>query len=71
MKFKGIVKNSTFSKLLYHSGDFFGGDFDILTDKPVFLPHDGGIVYSTRKADFLARRKNVKYWEIWQIFGGV
>lgn len=70
MKFKGILKNRTFFKLLYHSGDFFNGKFDELTNKPVFLP-SGSVRYSTRKADFYACRRSVKYWEIWQVIGRV
>ena len=71
MKFKGRLKNITFSRLLYHSGDFFGGDFDVLVGKPTFLPKGSGVIYSTRKADFFAKRKNARYWEVWQIVGGI
>ena len=67
-KYKGIVRERTMNKILNHPKDFFS---DSITDivRVIYLPGNCGVFYQTTKSNFVAVRKNVKYWSVWQIFG--
>jgi hypothetical protein len=56
-KLKGIVRDRTLQKIL--------DDKDTSGQKYV----GGDLRYDTIKSTFIARRKNGKYWNIFQVFG--
>jgi hypothetical protein len=57
MKLKGIVLEETFRRIINNS---VKNTIDVAT---------GGIRYWTEKSRFLAKKRGVMYWEIYQIRG--
>jgi hypothetical protein len=58
MKLKGIVLEETFRRIINNS---VKNAIDLTS---------GGIKYWTQKSVFLAKKRGVMYWEIYQIRGG-
>lgn len=56
-KLKGIVKESTLSKILAEAS------------RVVNDPKEKRIYFFTRKSQFVAEEKNVRHWKIFQIHG--
>lgn len=57
-KLKGIVLDETFNKLRH--------DRAVRTSVNT---NNGDITYWTDKSVFLAKKRGIRYWEIWQLHG--
>lgn len=58
-KLKGMVKEQTLRKLLDDAEDTW------------WIPKTDGLAFWNGKNLFIVRRKNVKYWGVFQVFGGL
>jgi len=64
-KLKGIVRNHTFAHILNGTcADYRKNAVDV-----VYIKKGRLILYTTKKAQFIAERKGAKYWKIYQVIG--
>lgn len=57
MKLKGIVKDTTLRRILHDA------------TRNTIDNERGGVVYWTQKSRFLAKKRGMKFWEIYQMRG--
>lgn len=65
-KLKGIVRNHTLAHILDGScSDYRKNAIDV-----TYIKKGQTVLYTTKKSQFVAEKKDEKYWRIFQVVGG-